>query len=442
MRTKRQDFILGLFVLAALGVFAGSILFIYPSVGGDTRRIMVRFAHDEGVAPLKPASAVLLSGAVQVGKVQRVAREHVTVERGGRRVDQLMIVVEADVARDLPLYQNCRITTDQPPVGGPGVMVILSIGTPESGEAGQTPIQGLPAQSLAASIGGLSRFLLAPGGFLEKLDRAVDPAVEGSLLSRLVVSLEDVNAITAALRTQFDSGDSMTLLGKVRQMADNLSETTAALRRQMSSEDRAAMLGKLLAALDRVNTGLAEATELIQENRPGLRRTVEHVESFSAALEQELASALRVELNRDDPQSLLGKVHGGMDRLSESLDALAAMTDAGRRIVVLNKPVIDETIRHVREISETLKLATDEIRLAPWRLFYRPSGRETREMSIFEAARTFAEAADNLRQAAARLEALQEATAPAEEVEALRAALRSAFERFRTAEDFLFERLK
>ncbi len=448
MKSRRADFVLGLFVLGALALFLASVLFIYPTIGTSVRQIRVRFAHDEGVAPLRPASAVLLGGSVQVGKVRSVGRETATVELDGKTTQRLMIVVDAEIESDLMLYDDCAITTDQPPVGGPGVLVILSVGTPERGPVGAAPIRGLPAQSFAASIGSLSRFLFSPGGFLDKLDQAVDGGEDGSLMNRLLASLEDVNAITRELRTQLTERDAATLLGKIQTIAANLADLSEGLRTQFDAADQATLLAKVLGALDQLQIGLAEATELLEENRPPLRSTVASLQSLSQTLDEQLGTALRRELNRDDPASLVGKIHEGVDRLNRSLDALAVATDAAKRLIVINKPALDDTVRHVNEMSRTLSLASEEIRLAPWRLAYRPSDHETRETRIFEATRTFAAAVDTLDGAVARLRALEEAAAagdgsvPMEEFEQMRDALRSAFDRFEKAEQFLFERLQ
>jgi len=129
MKTKQQDFILGLVILGVIGVFVGTFLFVYPRYGGPTRKITVRFRHEEGVAPLKEGSPVSLGGAMQVGKVTALRRDLVRNDKPGLPPTQLLIIVEAKIDENLPLYRDCEITTDQPPVGGGGTLVILSIGS-------------------------------------------------------------------------------------------------------------------------------------------------------------------------------------------------------------------------------------------------------------------------------------------------------------------------
>ena len=132
-----------------------------------------------------------------------------------------------------------------------------------------------------------------------------------------------------------------------------------------------------------------------------------------------------------------------MDRLNESLENVKTASAAGRDLLVLNRPAIERAINNAKEMSGQLNEASMELRAAPWRLLYRPSSKQTREMTIFEAARTFAEAATYLDDAAARLEAAQVAAArsPAggetdQQLQALRASRPPAFQPFQQADEF------
>jgi len=442
----RQDVVLGLVVMGFLGLLVGTILFIYPRLGGEMRTVEIQFDHEQGVAPLKPGSPVLLGG-MQVGKVESVTRTTVPdeVRKGATR---LVVVVYAEVEAGLVLHDDCQITTDQPPVGGGGVVAILSVGSPERPTVQRGPIRGLPAQSLQYAIGGLSRSLLGPGGLIEKLDQAVDARVDGSLMNRLVASLADINAITAQLRDQLDPHEQKTLMSKIHAVVDDLAGTTAALREQTSDQDAAALLAKVHAALDELQAGLHEANELLRENRPALRSTLDSVEHAARTVDEQIVTPLAAELKRDDPAALLGKLHASMDELRRSAENVFTITDSGRQLMVLNRPALQRVIENLKETSDQMRVGVQEILLAPWRLFAPPVADQKR-LEVFEAARRFAEAATYLDDAAARLGAVAAAGPEGrailesqEEVRALQQTLRSAFERFEKAEAYFFERLK
>lgn len=438
---------MGVVVLAFLGLFVGTVLFVYPSLGVDTRQVTVRFRHDEGVAPLKPGSPVMLSGALQVGKVTDVRKQRETIETVAGLQEQLLIVVEAEIEADLTLYSDCRITTDQPPVGGGGVLVILNVGTPTAPVV-VGPLEGLPPQSLAAAIGTLSRRLFGPNGLIDKLEQMIDVNVEGSLAAKISRSLDDVNAMTRELHVQLNPREQMALMSKVHAVFDNLNDTTAALRTQFAVEDETALLTRVHLVLNRLENGLAEANAMLRENRPAIRRTMTSVENITRQMDEELLAAFKAELDRDDPTSLVGKIHLGMDRLNLSLANVVTMTDSGRKLVVLNRPALQRTVDNIKDISDQMRVGVQEILLAPWRLFKPPAG-EIKKLELFEAARRFAEAATMLDDAAARLEAVV-AAAPADgrmlgsqdDIRTIQDSLRSAFERFQTAEDYLWEQMK
>jgi ABC-type transporter Mla subunit MlaD len=449
MKSHRQDLILGIVVLVFIGLFVGTILFVYPILSGDTREITVRFRHDQGMAPLKPGSPVLLSGALQVGKVVEVRTSREPAESMGGREENLLIIVDAEIDADLELFEGCEITTSQPPVGGGGVMVIRDVGAPPAPEVTGV-IDGLPPLGLSAAIDTLTEQVLGPQGLLEKVDRMLDVSVEGSLAAKIGKSLDDVNAMTESLRGQLDPGEQEALITKLHSIMQNVNETTAALRAQLASgdEDSASLMAKVHVVLGELESGLAEVNGMLQENRPALRQTMTSVESVARQMDGELLAAVSSELNRDDPTSLLGKLHGSMDRLNTSLDNVVTMTDTGRKLVVMNRPLVQSTLENLKEASDQAKSLVLEIVLHPWRLFQPPEG-EIKKHDAFVAAQHFAEAATRLDDAATRLEAVVEASPPdgelsgsQDEIKAIQDSLRSAFERFQTAENYLWEQMK
>ncbi len=448
MNTRGQHFLLGLVTLGFLALFVGSILFLYPRLRQSTAPLTVHFRHDEGVAPLKVGSPVLLSAAMQVGTVTRIRRENINVGGGAAPKYELRIIVDAQIESDLQLWDGVKITTDQPPVGGAGFVVILDVGQTGK-ELPNEPILGLPPQSFGAAIGALSRRILQPSGLLDDLEHALDPAAEGQLMNRVLASAEDLNAITGQIRTQLDPQQQATLLRKLLGLFDDLAITMKALREQSAAQDPTSLLAKVHTALDRLSDGLGEMTALIRDERPVLHETLGNVAKLAQSLNQDIVAQLKRELQRDDPQSMIGKLHVAMERVNGSLANVQVVSESGKQLFLLNRPALDRTLANVKEMSEQLRLTSEELRLAPWRLLYRPTPAETREMGVFDAARTFAEAATYLDDAAARLQAAvaaapqgSAAIAADPELREIQQSLKSAFERFRTAEKYLYEQLR
>lgn len=447
MKSRRQDFVLGIAVLMFIALLMGTVLFIYPSLSGETKQITVRFRHELGVAPLKPGSAVMLSGALQVGKVTEVRMERGPITGAAGPEEDLLIVIDADVDATLELHDDCRVTSDQPPVGGGGVLLILNVGSPTAPLA-TAPIDGLPPQSLTAAIGALNRRLLGPNGMVDKLDRMLDAEAAGSLAGKIARSLDDVNAMTAELRAQLSPAEQQTLFAKIHMIVDNVNEATASLRSQVAVDGDSTLLSKVHVALDQLETGLSETNAILKENRPALRNTLASIESMSQQIDGELLASLKAEFDRDDPASLLGKIHASMDHLNTSLENVEVMSDTGRKLIVLNRPLLDRTIQNLKEASDRANALLLEVLLHPWRLMKPPAG-ELQKHDAFVAAQFFADAAVQLNDAAARLQAFEEASSSEgdfrgarEEVEAIQKTLQATFERFRDAESYLWRQME
>lgn len=448
MKQRSNNFAVGMSAILFSALFLATILFLNPMDRRKTQTIEVQFKHSDGLAPVKYGSPVLLSGAVQVGTVTGLWTETLTVtDATGMKSRQLVIIVRAEIDANVELYGDCQITTDQPAVGGVASVVILDVGTIGTEMPVSRHIVGKPPQSLAATIGTLSRRLLGPDGFVEKLDRMIDGNVEGSVMYKVLRSLSDINDVTHRLSMEVSAAEQQSLMAKLHVVMDGISGVATALREELGTAKDSGLIAKVHAAMDRLNESLSEIRGLLGDTRPGLTRTVDHVERISGRLNDEIIVSLRAEVDRDDPNSMLGKLHVLMNRVNASMADVQEVAASGRAIALHSKPALERTIANLKEMSDELRLAGSEIRLAPWRLLYTPTEKEKERMSVFEAARTFSEAATYLDDAAARLEAT--AAFPSggspeqqQEVANVRQALKEAFERFQRAEAYLWEKLK
>lgn len=449
MTRRNQDFVLGVVLLLMAALFLGTFLFVYPMAKGGGQRITIHFPSTMYVAPLAAGSPVMISGAIQIGTVKSVGLQQVATptdqRAAGAPLVETVIVVVADISDDVPLNVDCVFATDQPPVGGGGMLVLLDVGTPGKPLPPGTPIRGQPAASLNAAIGQLSRRLLAPGGMVDRIDLMLNPHSEGSAMYKVYASLNDLNAMTAELRNQLTPSERLTLLGKLNGLLDDLNATTGALREQTSLANGASLLTKVHSAFDKVSEGLSEATDLLKSGKPPLLNALASVERATATLERDLVAPLAAEFRRDDAAALLGKLHAAMDSVTTSLGHLESAAGAAQRLVALNAPAVEETLENVREMSEELRRASLEVRLNPSKLIWGPEPEARQKTPVFEAARNFAEAATQLDQAAARLEAVLTArggTATDSDLTMIRDAVRASFERFRRAETYLYDKMK
>ncbi|MCA9243865.1 MAG: hypothetical protein KDA32_07935, partial [Phycisphaerales bacterium] len=338
------------------------------------------------------------------------------------------------------------ITSDQPAVGGAGYLVVLDIGAKTSGPVAK-PIHGLPPQSLAAAISGLSRRLLGPGGMIESVENLVDPEKEGSLTNKLQASMTDINVITSRLAAEMEPEEKRALLAKTHRIIEDVNAATAAIRAELDKAGGASSIAKAHLMLDTLQTGLSEAVAMITAAGPRVDSTLTHVDNLATRIDEEISVPLAAEFNRDDPKTLLAKVHAGLEDLNRSMANIAEASDSARSVMTLNRPALQRTIENIRDTSDQLRVGVQEVVLHPWRLFAPPQGEQQR-IEAFQAARQFAEAAARLDDAAARLEAVSKTSEAdrvvigAAELDEIRAALRLAFSRFQSAESYLWEQMR
>ena len=448
MKKRQQDFALGLTTLLIAAVLLATILFLYPRVQTGGRPVEIRFPQEEGMAPLKTGSQILLSGSIDVGQVRDVQIEQLIVSTAQGPKKRTFFVVKTDIRRDVPLYGNCQITTDQPAIGGNGFVSILDVGTPDVPLTG--PIIGLPPQSLAAAISTLSRRLLSPGGFVDRLNQAVDPDGEKSMVHKMLVSLDDINVVTRELRTQMSPQDQSALLYKIQRMLDDLNATTAGLRAELAAGNDTGLAAKLHLALGHLDDGLRDAAAIMQDSRPALHDTFASASHAARTIDQDVLAALRTELDPANPTSTLGKLHAAMDRVNASLEDVRAMTAAGERLVVLGRPTVEKTLDNLLSMSDQLRLTSQELLLNPSKLIWGPSQVREEKLLVFRAASSFADAASQLDDAAARLQAVLQTLPPestaaqvnSEEIQAIYDGVQAAFQRFVRAEQVLWDQLK
>jgi ABC-type transporter Mla subunit MlaD len=448
MRQRQQDFVLGLTAIVFLGLFLGTVIFLYPNLGARGQELVIHFRHEDGMAPLKPGSAVLLGGSIAVGHVRDIHIAAVQDKPGAGRPEHTIFVVRTEVEAGLKLYGDCQITTDQPAIGGSGFVTILNVGTP--GHLLVQPIEGRAPQSFQAAIGSLSRQLLAEGGLVDQLNDAVNPKLEGSLMFKVMAIVDNLTAMTRELRTQLDPEQQKTLLAKLHLILDDVAAATTMLRAQLKDGDETAALEKMHIALDRLQEGLTQANTLLADTRPLIMDTLTSVAHSAQTLDQDLLVRLQHEMDPESPTSLTGKSHRAMDQMNASLDNLVTLSADGQRMLAVNRPTIEEAVRNLKATSEALLHGVQEVALNPSKLIWGPGSQRGKQELAFQAARSFADAASELNDATGRLEAVMRTlpsggpltAANAEELETVRAALRASFERFERAETALWDLLK
>lgn len=445
MKRRNQDLLLGVTAIFMLTLFMGTFLFLYNTMPADVRPIEVHFPHRDGMVPLAIGGPVLLSNAVNVGRVTEVKVQTLDAAQGA----DTYIVVKAMVIDSLRIYKDAKINTNQPAVGGNGYLNIQSLGTARAGvvEPGEA-IMGSPPESFAAAVSGLSARILAEGGLMDQIEGMLDPESDRSLVYKLATSLDDVNAITAQLKLQLSPTERDALMSKIHLAVDNIAQTTRNLRLELSSQDSSTAMGKVHVALDQLTASLTTARDILQENQPRVANTLKNVEQATETINRDIVGSLKHEFDANDPASLLGKIRETVDGVNFAIADVQTTMASAKRMVVLNEPLLASIFRNVSEMSDQLRRGAEELRLNPSKLIWGPGGAGQRQNAAFTAARDFAEAAEAMNQAAGRLRALVEAAprsrdsaALQQQARALQAELDASMQRLQRAERFFYDQI-
>ena len=119
------------------------------------------------------------------------------------------------------------------------------------------------------------------------------------------------------------------------------------------------------------------------------------------------------------------------------------LSGAARDVITGNRGKIDSMIAALKTTGDNLKNATAEIRRSPWRLLYKPGPNEMANLNLYDAAREFAEGANELSDASLALrDALQSRQTDKESVEKLMLKVNKTFENFQQVEQKLWTKVK
>jgi len=333
-------------------------------------------------------------------------------------------------------------------LGGAGMLVIKDRGVSAKKVRPDRVIIGKQGGGFFAITDALGQQLDEdrPDSLLALIKTQLNPQDATSLLAKLHKSMDDLNAVTARVSAQLDAKEKSNLLAKLHSILDNVNAATGFLKAQLDADQDAAMLAKLHVSLDTLNRGLDTIVKMLEENREPLTATVESVRNTAKTLETRIAEQIARELDTSNAASLLAKIHVGVDRLNQSLEDINAITDTGREVVVLNEDRLNAMVANFKATSDHLKGAAKDIRRNPWRLLYRPTLVETKQLDIFDAARAFSEAATELDDAVIQLDALAKSeggAVPSDDAQLveIRERLAGTFEKFTQAEKALWKQL-
>ena len=342
----------------------------------------VRFTVDQGVDGLATGSDVKVGGLIK-GTVTGITPQFTQSDGETDRLDSILVDFQVD--RDVSLWSNAEVTRYMPLLGGGAWLNFDSVGQPLD-EDGSDHRPLAPGDELEASAsGGMLATLLGPSNasktgqalsnieefteFLDTIPRTWDADV--------VPMIADADAVIEDIRKDYGSWS-----GRVTEF--------------LTRADSAA--GKIDDMLDDVPPIMASAKSDLDEIGDMLRSNRGKIDT---ALDNIVVMTNDGRVVFDELRTgTMDKINAILDNGERGIEAFASSMTQIEGAMTTRLPSIEMMLADLRQAGAQLKLTALEVRRSPWKLLYTPSSDEMAHENLYESARSYVMATNDLEAAA------------------------------------------
>ncbi|MHC4709971.1 MAG: MlaD family protein [Planctomycetota bacterium] len=337
----------GIFVSVSILVAVSSIIVLtdaWRALFQPTHEYTVIYDVSDGVQNLKSGADVLIGGML-MGAVAEVAPR--TDQRAFEQIE-----VTLAISRDIQLYEGAEIAIGSAIIGDNAWIEVSSVGNPDLGEPHDRQFTGISAPILGGLLG------------------AVSADDTEAMVTDFQGAARNVRELTERVNTQ-----------DWPRWADRVDVVTEWAAKAAGDFDAVFQDGRDL---------LAEYKNLVAENRPSIDAAIENIKVGTGDA-KEVARRVREET--------VDKVHNLLDTGQAGMDTASEVVGKVNRDYDLWEPDIRDALAAARLSGQQLKLFATELRRSPWKLLYRPQREEYEHELLYEATRSFAMAASDLKAA-------------------------------------------
>lgn len=307
MQSKKEQAMVGAFVLTAAGVLVATIFAMSGAFGGSAVTFRAHFSFAGG---LEPGSMVRYAGGPKVGRVEKLQLDP---------KDPALIEVTFSVRADLPLKTDSRVK-------------IMSLSP-----LGDNHLELVPGSEKAK---------LAPSGSL----LASEPYV-------------DFNALTAKINDI--APQAQELLKILTDRATELKVTVNRINDLMNDRNRANLGGTLSEARGMIAENRANVKSAVQNLNSASQQFKPLIDDLRKTSAQANEAMRHVDSlvgeNREDLRKAVAELRRSLTTVTDLTSKLDQTLDA-------NSENIDELLDNLRHVSENLKEFTDTIKRRPYTL--------------------------------------------------------------------------
>jgi phospholipid/cholesterol/gamma-HCH transport system substrate-binding protein len=404
----------GIFILVTVAAIIAVIVGIkgLTGLGEPMDRRAVAFSLKDDLGGLQVGDDIRVGG-YKVGVIESInvvgadAKATPTAE-----AEPVHIRVEYTFPRKFALHRDAIIRI-QTGVTGPSCLNFESLGTGEALPS-EVVLAGKPSR-LGETLALLTDLSAPVQDILRTVDRKTLPIVNETV-AKLGKTADSITT----------TGDHATKL-----VDDARGEVKPAVEKYHVLADRAA-------------EALVKIRDLLGDTTPDFRTTMANLKGITESVNHKAPSIL------DRVDGLLTKLDTTLDSANAALEDVKTtaanardLTGAAKEVIGGNRGKLDTMIASLKTASDNLKNATAEIRRSPWRLLYKPAPNEMANLNLYDAAREFAEGANDLNDASLALrDALHNKQSDKETVEKLMQRVNKSFDNFNDVEQRLWTKVK
>jgi phospholipid/cholesterol/gamma-HCH transport system substrate-binding protein len=307
MEAKREQAMVGLFVLVASGLLIATVFVLSGAFAGSAKTYHAYFPFAGG---LEPGASVRYAGGPKVGRVEQL---RIDPQNGAR------IEITFSVKPDLPVKSDSKVR-------------IMSLSP--LGDNHLEVVPGTPQATLAAS------------GSTLQAEPFVDFNAITAQINNIAPKAEELLATMNERATELK-----VTVDRINDLINDRNRTnlsaTLANARGMLEENRPA-LHSTLQRVDKSSAKLEPLLDDLRKTSGQANKTLEHVDALIA---------------EDRPD-----IHKAILQLRQDLDSIQDLTGQLNNTLGANSENIDEILENMRHVSENLKEFTDTIKTKPYTL--------------------------------------------------------------------------
>lgn len=377
---QRNNIRMGIFVSISLLLGLGIVVALtgaLDSLRGRSTVHTVRFTVQSGVSNLKTGSEVRVGG-MRLGEVVRLLPQ-IKPGEPFQYID-----VEFALDQSVQLYENARIMVSSPLIGAEAWLDITSVG---EGPIATGVLVG------SERVGMLTALLGDDGA--NNTQRMLQDTQQFTAFLASINDEYERNVLPILEDFQSASGGTREFVASFRQ--DDWPRWVASVDSLMNRANQS--ISAFDAMLSEGHGLLSDGRDVLAENRDDLRTSVAQ---FRIASENWQRATQRIS------DETVDRIHALLDT---GQDGLREMREAA---VMLRQDYdgwatnISEALGRANIASQQLSLTMTEVRRSPWKVLYRPSEKELEHELLYEAARSFAVAAADLKAASTSMQRIME----------------------------------